>query len=898
GGGGNDGDGSSDPDITPIPQTAVQKALSTGNASYVVNPSEFVEASQALVAQYNEDYTKIKQALSQNPEGEPLRNLHWDPTHDTAIILPTYGFNDVILKTNKAMQDGYSDQELVVGVAGYTATKGRYAALASNPFRTKQRFPDSVNEEMNTWLKNLVTWVSGTDAPKNVVLAQLDQSYYFPDDQATRNWLTDNMNASVVANADDACDGNQLSQCLEANSPDLLILSQKLDAGDSIDDVVQGLRLAFEKSIPVLYLHLDGGMTDLGNALFAEMHMTYVGDNYWRKLGLSNWDSTQLINQIPDNIVQQQALLQRLKDDSFTVDLSTCDDKSCPDESNMDEEFHTAANSIRAHLTSLDSKKVDLFATDDYEYEKLLLLLADHYRQDVQYPMGKGVTERIDFLRSYYSDYVLYNSRLYNAAQPSLGNFSTKSFDNVPLVTKTVALESKRHFRSAGLYALPGKTIKVTRLDSNEVATSIAFNTLRSGATHEFSGNDGYARPKFLTSVTYPVKPGETIYLTSAYGGTLQVHFDTNDIDVELRFENVAQHPVWRSEADNDSFVAQLEEGSFDWAELITPGFEVHSKLEKMKESIGSDDWAQPHDMALATERYVHNFPHALAGFKGPGIDEIAEIQQYGEDKGWQIETIDIVKHMNADQANCGYGCSGNPYDAYWSFHPLGHGDLHELGHGLERGRFRFSGWDGHSTTNYYSYYSKSRYYLDTKRVSSCQGLDFKGQYELLQESRKQPDPNAYMAQQNQTSWSWGARVFIQMMMLAQEQGVLDYGWHMLGRLHLIEREFNRLKSSDELWNANKQNIGFDSYSRDEANQISNDDWLLIALSYVNERDMRNYLNMWGFNFSDKAKQQVATMSLAPMPLTYFASSNQGYCVDEFAKRPISVDGVTAWPLN
>jgi hypothetical protein len=136
------------------------------------------------------------------------------------------------------------------------------------------------------------------------------------------------------------------------------------------------------------------------------------------------------------------------------------------------------------------------------------------------------------------------------------------------------------------------------------------------------------------------------------------------------------------------------------------------------------------------------------------------------------------------------------------------------------------------------------------------------------------------------------------MMMLVQEQGVLDYGWHMLGRLHLIEREFNRLKSSDELWNTKKQTIGFDSYSRDEANQITNDDWLLIALSYVNERDMRNYLDMWGFNFSDKAKQQVATMSLVPMPLTYFASSNQGYCVDEFAKRPISVDGSTAWPIN
>ncbi len=58
--------------------------------------------------------------------------------------------------------------------------------------------------------------------------------------------------------------------------------------------------------------------------------------------------------------------------------------------------------------------------------KKLLLLLADRYRQDVQYPMGKGVTERIDFLRSYYSDYVVYNSRNHNAAQPSLGTLALR----------------------------------------------------------------------------------------------------------------------------------------------------------------------------------------------------------------------------------------------------------------------------------------------------------------------------------------------------------------------------------------------------------------------------------------------------------------------------------------
>ncbi len=58
---------------------------------------------------------------------------------------------------------------------------------------------------MDIWLKNLVGWASGA-LPKNVVLAQLDQSHYFPDDQATRNWLTDNVNASLVINADNDCD--------------------------------------------------------------------------------------------------------------------------------------------------------------------------------------------------------------------------------------------------------------------------------------------------------------------------------------------------------------------------------------------------------------------------------------------------------------------------------------------------------------------------------------------------------------------------------------------------------------------------------------------------------------------------------------------------------------------
>jgi hypothetical protein len=106
------------------------------------------------------------------------------------------------------------------------------------------------------------------------------------------------------------------------------------------------------------------------------------------------------------------------------------------------------------------------------------------------------------------------------------------------------------------------------------------------------------------------------------------------------------------------------------------------------------------------------------------------------------------------------------------------------------------------------------------------------------------------------------------------------------------------LKGGDELWNDRKGSIGFSDYTRQEAVDITNNDWLLIALSYVAERNMTQYLDMWGFSFSDKAKQQVTALSLSNMPLTYFASSNQGYCLDEFAKTPLDVDGTTIWPLN
>ncbi|HAS8147481.1 TPA: hypothetical protein I7668_22415, partial [Vibrio vulnificus] len=165
------------------------------------------------------------------------------------------------------------------------------------------------------------------------------------------------------------CDGEKLLACV-VNQPDLLILSQHMNSGDSVANVKSAVEKAQSMGIAILYLHWDGGMTELGNALFDLFHVKYVGDNYWRKLGISQWNALSLNGIIPQDIVIQQALLNRFLTDSFTVDLTQCDDKSCPESAKMENEFYLAANTIRNHLLSLDRRQVDLFKTADYQYEK------------------------------------------------------------------------------------------------------------------------------------------------------------------------------------------------------------------------------------------------------------------------------------------------------------------------------------------------------------------------------------------------------------------------------------------------------------------------------------------------------------------------------------------------
>jgi hypothetical protein len=895
--------------LSPEELIPLELALAKGDASLVADGDifrtealKFIEQKSALF------HTDIQQLLNLNSDGSAkadgssLTDITWDATHDAAQLNAQFGYNAPLLFSNATHNDGSEvvRQLAIIGSENVAEGTSRYLVMGGNPMRSLNRGFD-VNDQMQSVMRNSLQWLSQRNnfdtKPLNVVISHLDQSHYFPDEVATQEWLDAELPEQVTYNLENACDADLLASCINADTDILIISQQGLSDSGQIEKAINQIDAAQKLNIGILYMHWDGGLTDLGKAILNQLHVSYVRDNYWQKAILTNANPSDHVFETESSIASIQTLLTSLGNTNISFDWSQCDGENCSAVENYQANFLTGASQVRNNLRALENNKTNIFASENadnenYRLEKYLALLSDSLRQDVTYPMDKVTTPDIKFLSALYSDYASYITRPINAVQKDLGNFSRSDFTAAPRIEKAVDLLSKRNFRAAGVYAIPGQTVKVTRLDNADLTTKIFISSVRDTATHWYAEN-GYNRPRYLSSAYLEVKPGESIEFTSAIGGPIQVSFSANDLETQFKFENVGQHPFWATSTDDESFAIQMGEDLFDWAEVATPGFEVHSKTEKMQESIAG--WNSAAELAQATERYMHNFPHVLAGFQGPGIDEESEIHDFAKNNNLTVQTIDIVKHMNADQATCGYGCSGNPYDAYWSYSPTGHGDVHELGHGLEKSRFRFAGWEGHSTTNPYSYFTKYNYYLDTGNDPSCQSLPFKGLFDILKASQADADPVAYMQAQGLTSWNQGVAMTVQMMMAGQAQGSLNNGWYLLARLHILERDFYTARSSDEKWEAMKSDLGFASFTRSEAADLSNNDWMNIVTSVALQKDMREFLAMWGLPAGQTASDQVAALSLPAMQNVFYAADGADFCKG-LDKTPVAVSAAMVWP--
>ncbi|QIL91159.1 hypothetical protein GNX18_16265 [Microbulbifer sp. SH-1] len=717
----------------------------------------------------------------------------------------------------------------------------------------------------------------------NIALMQMSSSNM----NASEHWLqAQNPNVAITRCTVEA----ELAGCLNGAH---LIITGAADTAMAEASVSAALAHAVANQQSLLYVHTNSwNSTALTNPIlhFFEVQTESPGGagNYFSE-DAAKWTSATEMRASHSTLTGVARLVGRFKDNSFSFQISQCadEDNNCGNLPAYDSEFRTIANTLRGIPQRFDQRAVDIFAvTGKYHLEKLLILLADKYRETVDFPMWKDQTPTVDFLKSYFADGMVYTTRAHNPGQPDLGSFSRSDFSHITPANKTVAVTSRRPFRAAGVYALPGQTITVTRTDNNSgVAASVFINTQRDSSTRHMypstSGNTwGYVRPKFLQSQRIPIKAGETLVLTSPYGGPVQIGFADKGTAMTFAFENVGLHPFWKTGGDDAAFAAALASDQYDWAEIATDYFEIHSLNSRMANTLAQDSrWDTPSELERYLTKYHHNYFRVLTGVQGEDIDAVPEIHDFATGNGFTLATWDQVHHGNMDQSACGAGCSGNPYDATWDFSILGHGDLHEVGHTVESGRFKFNGFEGHATTNFYSYYAKSRAQDEDGVAANCQSLPFDTISADIQASRSEPDPAAYMAARGYSSWNYGVALIIEMMMHAEEEGALTDGWNLIPRLHILERTFNAAKGNDTDWAAGKDALGFGSYTRTQANAIDNNDWLLITASRATGLDYRPYFDLIGQGYSAEADAQVASFGYEAVDRAfYMPASNSGYC--------------------
>jgi hypothetical protein len=213
--------------------------------------------------------------------------------------------------------------------------------------------------------------------------------------------------------------------------------------------------------------------------------------------------------------------------------------------------------------------------------------------------------------------------------------------------------------------------------------------------------------------------------------------------------------------------------------------------------------------------------------------------------------------------------------------------------------KMRFEDFPNHAATNTFSYYTKSRYFANTGGINNCGGQPFKSLFETIQSSVGQSDIKEYLKTNLWDKAGLGEQYLlkIQAMMHAQKMNKLYNGWHVLARVHILEREMRRAKKD---WDAKKDSVGFSTYTLDEINSIRNNDWLVVAYSYAAELDYRNYFDMMGIEYSQKARDQIASFEYEVVPNSLFVSTSKGYCNEDdygtlFDKPTLDIDGSTAY---
>lgn len=875
----------------------VEQAFATGDFTYIAEledtdlPSVLLREIETIRADNIAAISEIYRLdLDGTLRDDSLNALNWSQQPGTTYFYtPVFGQNMPLVAANPS-------QNLAL-IGSFEQT--RYLVASGNAL--EGGFSSEPQHEIHSVWRNAIEWLlKGETTDVNVVIAQkLDDS----STSSIRTWLNGAFPNQLNINHPRECDGAGFSTCI-TDETDLIVLYQDIQSVQEADALVGQVQNALAAGIPVVSLQKATQNSALSQRLNSLLDVRRSGKNSGPAvLRFSNLSPlTYLHGWEPDIVPTVVSLVEGIESGSFNFDLSACAGPLwCEENEAFRTEVASPLRRIRSYLSELDSRKISAFGdVNQNRFFASLLLLGDYYRSLSTFPMPKADTPTNTLARALFGDYSAIIHRKYNPAMPDMGTYSRSAFEDGLLLSEAVSLTAALPFKTSGLYALPGETVTVTRTDDSGVVVHLRVQSLseESGAPFRTIDGDEYQRPSLISSNKLQIGFDETLSFTSPFGGPIHVYFNSDDgSEIELEFENVAQHPVWRTDEETEAFLIDLAANRFDWAEFVRPNFEVHATAENMREMVENRDYSGPSDIGAKIDTYLRGWQYWLDGQTGPGIFDNPDREAFDDQRQLQVVAKDnTVMHVNSDRAPCRDSCDANPYDTARAFDPLSNEDQDTLSRKLNSSVFRFGGANSGSIIGLYTLHSQFRFFEETGALhSACRGLPHEDLYSTVQAGHANGDPVEFITNEVLGVEQHNA-MYVQLMAALENQGALEDGWTLFSRYNAIMHQDAAIIYRNYVWPGRTQTaFCFNGISQLEARQLPRNDWLLVTLSCATQRDLSAYLEMWGFAFRESIKAHVANRGFETLRPAYYAIPEKGHCTG-LNHPEIPVDGTSTWP--
>ncbi|BCL75979.1 immunomodulating metalloprotease [Jeongeupia sp. HS-3] len=884
-GGGGTG---TNPTPVPPPPPAVVSAIDTAVASG--DPAALSDPLPIIVQAYNRalSLSKAQAALTQSLQRGV--SSEYTPGSSSQFILPG----------NPELA-----QPLIVGDGGQMlasisiAEGGRSAGYGTNvldQFRSGTLTHAPAFGRLLSWL------VSGN--ADTALPASMDVSIA---GVSVGNTISGLGKAGITAK-DAGCDALADSACAARVS--LVIVG----SGVAVDATLTArTRTLLKSGKPVLYLHTGGwGDSQSGRQMLNAMSLDLggYGGNYWSGDKVAAGRSDAANARVSDQFDDILPLLSRLATDKLRSDYdwSKCGDSSCGDVPRFNDEVITPTELIRTQLNTFNGNVRPLFATPDTTLLRLLTLWADVTRKQIVYPLDKQKNPAA-FQQAMIADAWVSYVRSVGSRQNDLGTFMSANGAKLPVSasdeTVSVTLSDTGGFTAIGRMAMPGQPLQITVLDAGTATTALRINTQRGSSTK--IGN-AYTRPRILASPSMPLAAGTTLPVVTPYGGLLQLQYSgaTPGQVVKLKLRGVAKQPFLDTTVSSDrtAFVSALTSTTSDWVEIKMAGMEAHARTSMLRDVINGSDYKG--DMNKYLDEMINLFfddAYGFAGFARAGKTLPASITTYCGTKGWDCSDATLhrgpgTQHINIDvYAQCGAGCSGNPYDQTWGLTPRGWGESHELGHNLQLGVLSIytGAATGEVSNQIFPLHKMWRMYRELGVDLNNTRVAYRNAFDLIVAAKATSTPvdSAYQALWADTSYAAqnGIRMafYTQWVHYWQERtGNATQAWDIYTLLYLHSRLFSQTD-----WATNKDKLGYSQYTTRPS--VDGNDNMLIALSWITHRNQRPTFDLWGIKYSAAAASQVDSYGFAQESAFFYANTSTN---NYSTVRKVSMTAASpAWPF-